>query len=285
MPIGAGLGFDLDPYTPRMWLFWWIIVEPLLRAHRPAVMVEIGSESGKNLANLIRFAMANAGHVHSIDPKPLFDVEEWTRRAQGRLTVHRGTSLQVLPRLDALDAVFIDGDHNWVTVYHELMATGKRCADLGRTFPLVLLHDIGWPWGRRDLYYAPDAIPAEFRHPYTKPQPGSAPAADLSGAHLDFCRAQHEGGARNGVLTAVEDYLAQSQEPLDLIKLPGFAGLGILASKAVRRSNPDLDAFLSSLAMSPVIEAYMEFLEAGRVRRPVRFQASSADPNSAQYPG
>ena len=48
-----------------MWLFWWIIVEPLLRAHRARMIVEIGSEAGKNLANLVRVAMASGGHVHS----------------------------------------------------------------------------------------------------------------------------------------------------------------------------------------------------------------------------
>jgi len=29
---------------------------------------------------------------------------------------------------------------------------------------LVFYHDVGWPSARRDLYCAPDQIPAEFRH-------------------------------------------------------------------------------------------------------------------------
>ncbi len=263
-----------------MWYFWWIIVEPILRAARPKVIVEVGSEAGKNLINLIRFAMTRDGHVHSIDPKPLFDSDDWTRRAKGHLTVHRDASLSVLPRLGPVDAVFIDGDHNWYTVSHELQAL--QASHAGRPFPIVLLHDIGWPWGRRDLYYAPDVIPAEHRQPYSAPPPGALPAPGTTAAHLDFFQANREGGPRNGVLTAIEDFIAQNPEPMELIRLPGFSGLGILVSRAVRRANPELDAFLGQLSMSPVIAAYTEFLEAGRVRRPVRFHTPTAEANAFQ---
>ena len=30
------------------------------------------------------------------------------------------------------------------------------------------MHDVGWPYGRRDLYYAPEQIPEEFRQPYRR---------------------------------------------------------------------------------------------------------------------
>jgi hypothetical protein len=28
------------------------------------------------------------------------------------------------------------------------------------------MHDVLWPYGRRDLYYEPERVPEEFRQPY-----------------------------------------------------------------------------------------------------------------------
>ncbi len=55
--------------------------------------------------------------------------------------------------------------------------TGTRCTtssgcsrerpqDAGTPLPVLILHDVGWPYGRRDLYYTPETIPEEFRQPY-----------------------------------------------------------------------------------------------------------------------
>src|SRR5262245_409799 len=115
-----------------MYPFWHTIIEPLLKLHRPRVMVEIGSEAGLNLANLVNFAAANDAAVIAIDPKPLFNVDEWTRRSGNRLTVHRDTSLNTIPRLPAFDTIFVDGDHNWYTVFHELKAIEARGAALNQ---------------------------------------------------------------------------------------------------------------------------------------------------------
>jgi hypothetical protein len=246
-----------------MFPFWATVTEPILRLQRPKVIVEIGSEAGHNLKNLLVFATQHDAAVYAIDPKPLFDVAQWVAHFNGRLTVHAAPSLEALPRLDAFDVIFIDGDHNWYTVFHELKAIEQRTAELGRPFPLVLLHDIGWPWGRRDLYYAPEAIPAGFRQPYGQPQspPGNP------NYHADYCRAVHEGGPRNGVLTAVEDFLARTSEPLELIKLPGFAGLGIVLPKWLAQANPELAAFIRGLDPPPALRRYIEDLESYRMRR------------------
>jgi hypothetical protein len=268
-----------------MWPFWWTVIEPLLRSFGARITAEIGSEGGKNLANLIRFAAAVDGRTHAIDPKPLFDTVQWTERARGRLVVHRNTSLNVLPALEALDAILIDGDHNWYTVTHELRAIRERQASLGAPFPLVFLHDVGWPWGRRDLYYDPASIPAECRQPYVANDPASLAGPGKTPAHLEFFRATTEGGPRNGVLTAVEDFVSASSEPIDLVIIPGFSGLGVLAPRAARSAHPSFDRLLTDLTPTPGLSAYIEFLEAGRLRRPIRIQSSTAEASADQYPG
>ena len=104
-----------------------------------------------------------------------------------------------------MDAALIDGDHNWYTVYNELRLLREVARDAGAPLPVMILHDVGWPYGRRDLYYAPETIPEEFRQPYA--QAGMRP--DAQAAHAVRRRAstrpcttpQVEGGPRNGVMT------------------------------------------------------------------------------------
>ncbi|MBL7373602.1 class I SAM-dependent methyltransferase, partial [Escherichia coli] len=73
---------------------------------------------------------------------------------------------------------------------------------------LALMHDVSWPCARRDCYYAPDRIPEEHRHPHSFDggvslgQPDCLPNRGFRGAG-SFAWALHEGGPRNGVLTAV----------------------------------------------------------------------------------
>ena len=67
-----------------------------------------------------------------------------------------------------MDAALIDGDHNWYTVYHELRLLHEVARAAGEPLPLLILHDVGWPYGRRDLYYGPEQIPEEFRQPYAQ---------------------------------------------------------------------------------------------------------------------
>ena len=46
-----------------------------------------------------------------------------------------------------------------------LAATAREA---GAPLPVCFLHDVGWPYGRRDLYYAPERIPEEFRQPWAQ---------------------------------------------------------------------------------------------------------------------
>ena len=77
-----------------------------------------------------------------------------------------------------MDVVLIDGDHNWYTVFNELRLIEEMSRLKGFPMPLVMFHDIGWPYGRRDMYYNPSDIPEEFRQPIGKG--GLMPARPVS---------------------------------------------------------------------------------------------------------
>ncbi len=79
--------------------------------------------------------------------------------------------------------MIIDGDHNYYTVREELRLIAERAA--GAELPLLLFHDVCWPHGRRDDYFDPEQIPAEYRQPIVGERrrdlprtiPASAPTA------------------------------------------------------------------------------------------------------------
>jgi Methyltransferase domain len=209
--------------------FWDSAVQPLLEARAPKVLIEIGSRDGGHTRLIAQWAAAHGAILHVIDPQPNFDVDAYTSEWPGHLTIHRDLSLNALAAIGPADMILLDGDHNWYTVINELREIDR----INSGWPVVLMHDVGWPYGRRDMYYQPDTIPAEHRHAYRKG--GVRPfhsALTQAGSNSPILRAEREGGPHNGVLTAVEEFFSESDTELMLFARPGPGGLGIIASAA-----------------------------------------------------
>lgn len=249
-----------------MLAFWPDVIRPLLAAQRPRSIVEIGSESGKNTQRLIALAEEIGAEVHAVDPVPGFDAEAWEEQHPDRFFMHRLPSLVALGTIDIMDAVLIDGDHNWFTVFSELELIEERAREQAQPHPLVLLHDIGWPYGRRDLYYDPKMIPEEHRQPFAR-KGISLTSPELlatGGYNAHLCNAIREGGPHNGVLTAVEDYLAKTNVPLRFARIPAVFGLGILLPEAMAADNPALAALVAQWQPEHV-ESFIHRLEVARM--------------------
>ena len=246
--------------------FWESFVRPILLAIEPRSIVEIGSENGFSTRHLIEFCQAHEVEFHAIDPEPNFDVEACAKE-HARFVFHRSLSLEVLGTIDRFDAVLIDGDHNWHTVFHELKLIEQRSNELDQPFPIVILHDVEWPYGRRDMYYDPSTIPESYRNPYERKGmwPGESPLRNRGGLSPHLCNATHEKGPRNGVLTAIEDFLAETALELELIRIPGYAGLAILYRRQLPADNRALGEFLETLALPPAVEEHIRRLEQNRI--------------------
>ena len=246
-----------------MRVFWDIIIRPFLQHMNARSVVEIGSEYGSNTQLLADFARETNSVIHTIDPLPRFDTDAWQQKYNGALVCHTDASLNVLPNLGAFDAVLIDGDHNWYTVYHELDMIADHAA-AHETSPIIFLHDLGWPYGRRDMYYDINRIPEEFRQPHAKN--GISAKGDLSedgyNAHLDH--ALHEGGEKNGVATAVEDFLKERPE-WESRTIDAYHGLGILFPKSLLQTHPRLEEFLDQLTLSDVMKKLIGIMEKDRI--------------------
>jgi len=210
-----------------------IILEALDLADAKAI-VEIGAEYGGMSTMLADFAADRGGSLTSIDPSPKAEFREWVA-SNPHVTHIAKPSLAAFEEVSNVDAWLVDGDHNWFTVYHELLAIDAISRRDGKPL-LAFLHDIGWPSGRRDRYYAPAQIPAEFLHPHDFTAgafPGIQQLVPNRGFRGmgHFAWAKHEGGLRNGVLTAVEDFLETARaagRKIAFAEIPAVFGLGVL---------------------------------------------------------
>jgi Methyltransferase domain len=242
--------------------FWRQVIRPLLEAVEPEVVAEVGAAAGAHTRRLAKFCRSRAITLHVIDPAPGFEPSELGDPAHG-FVFHRGRSLEVLPAAGPVDVALLDGDHNWYTVTHELRLLERSARAAGAAAPIVVCHDVCWPYGRRDAYYDPEAIPAECRQPWQRAGilPGRDTLVQGRGLNAEFANAKREGGARNGVMTAIEDFVATASEPFELTVLPELHGLAIVAASGRLDADPRLRRTIARwetaegrAALAPLVE-------------------------------
>ena len=122
----------------------------------------------------------------------------------------------------------------------------------GKNFPLIFLHDVEWPYARRDIYYNPDDIPPEYTNQYAKKGIDlySKQLNDGYGFNNSFYNAVEQGNIKNGVLTAIEDFLKIADFDLKFIKIPGFHGLGIIYDRNTYMENNNFKREIDNLKSS-----------------------------------
>ena len=206
---------------------------PLARKRAWRSFCEIGASTGLSTDELLKLPITSYTIID-----PCFDADLALKYAcDARVTVQKNNSLDVLPNLSGtFDCILIDGDHNWYTVFNELRLIRQR--GLLRPGGMIFFHDVEWPYGRRDLYYQPDTIPPEYRQEYENKGiiRGRSQLADHGGAARHLCNAVREGGSRNGVLTAIEDFVAEHSSEYNFCRVRLQFGLGILQYRRKRPS-------------------------------------------------
>jgi hypothetical protein len=225
--------------------FWKRFVKPIVETAAPKRLMEIGAEFGWNTAPALEYCRRTGARLEVIDPAPPPALLEVLARYPAEHVYHPIKSLEAIPLIEPVDLVLLDGDHNWHTVYNELLAIFRRAADAGVAPPIVIFHDIAWPYARRDMYYSPQDLDPMARHPYADRGmlPGQSELTE-NGLNANFHNALHEGGPRNGVLTGIEDFIGGYGGKLAFHTLPFFNGLGILVPQ--ERTTPALEALIDS---------------------------------------
>ena len=242
------------------------LLVPVLETAGVSSIAEIGAYAGDLTRDLADFAEARGGEVLAVDPDPQPALDELAD-SRSSIELIREPSEQALAHIRRTDAIVIDGDHNYYTVSRELGAL----ADLfgAEDMPLLLIHDVRWPHARRDAYYAPERIPAQQRQPLAS-GPLFPGVSELAAGGLPYRNvAQREGGRRNGVLAALEDFLA-GREGLRLAVIPAFFGVGVVWPVAAPWAD-ELDRLLAPFDSNP----WLERLESHRVYNLARLYAES----------
>jgi hypothetical protein len=257
-------GLEIDPYQndPTRWATSMAhhaeLMLPCLDAAEARSVVEVGAFAGDLTRLLMRWAEGSGARVSAVDPSPQDGLVSLAEEHSG-LDLIRETSLEALGHIEIPDALVIDGDHNWHTVSEELRLIAERAGD--ERLPLLIFHDVAWPHARRDDYFDPEQIPADRRHPVAGSRGGIFPGnPGLQPGGVPYPKsAAEEGGPRNGVLTAVEDFV-NGRDDLRLAVVPVFFGFGAVWDESAPYAG-ELERILAPWDRNPLIER----LEANRV--------------------
>ena len=173
-------------------------------------------------------------------------------RFAGPVPFHRDLSHNVLAHLAA------DGrrpHRRRPQLVHRL----PRAADAGATSPAAPARPsrarscttCGWPYGRRDLYYAPGQIPEELRQPWRPAGHAARARASCSTAAASTppcATPSDEGGPRNGVMTGARRLHRRARPPLRLVVAPDLLRAGDRGrARSGSSAHPELAAVLDRL--------------------------------------
>lgn len=115
--------------------------------------------------------------------------------------------LNALKNQKNYNAIFINDDSNWYTVFNEL----NIIKDTNNEFPLIFLCNNKFPNKRRDSYSNPEKIPKEFRHENSEKLPIYYKNERIN-VFDGFYHATDENTPKNGVLTAIEDFISENND-------------------------------------------------------------------------
>lgn len=118
-------------------------------------------------------------------------------------TFINNNSLNIVSDLKDFDAIFLNDDANWFTVYNEL----NTIKSINKEFPLVFICNNIFPNQRRDSYINPKTIPRKFLNNYKK----ELVLANGIVINDGFFHAIDTDTPQNGVLTAIEDFLEENK--------------------------------------------------------------------------
>lgn len=221
-----------DEYNSTATQNFYCILEKLFNILKPKHFCEIGVERGFSSEQFRKLTLKNNISHTIVDP----NLSHARQRNLPAVNFFEEKSINFLSRKisNFPDFFLIDGDHNYITVIEELELINSNVKN-NQNEICILLHDVGWPWGRRDNYYDPEGLKIDearfvkntgLRLENEDTVDRSFPSGDVYGMAISY------GGNQNGVLTAIEDFITSNQEMAwKYFSIPSFYGLGFLWSE------------------------------------------------------
>ncbi len=130
-------------------------------------------------------------------------------------------TLNKLNNIQNYDAIFLNDDANWYTIYNELNIIKNN----NEEFPLVFICNNVFPNQRRDSYRNPKIIPKEFLNEFSDEF-----IYNNISLYDGLFHAINENTPKNGVLTAIADFLSEN-DSIALSNIKFIDGITILYHK------------------------------------------------------
>ncbi|GAA4549994.1 class I SAM-dependent methyltransferase [Pseudonocardia xishanensis] len=179
------------------------VLESVLRARAVGTVTVVGADPHAGL-----YADLGAGSVHVVAKSP-------TPAVRAAVTADPALHLVTDGDPPPAELYVLAGDTGYHGTRRELERVMAEEPDA-----VVLVWNVLWPAGRRDV------LPGVGAHGPSVGRDGLGPAGLGAGA-VDA--ADEAGGEENGVLTAVEDVLAEADESWTMGVVPALSGLAVLA--------------------------------------------------------
>lgn len=225
------------------------IIPTFLSKFKVEKVLLIGSFNESIINEIISFCMDNNTLLSSIDLntnienliKQNFNVDGVNEYIDKNVDYFKDMGLNILPKLKNFDAIFINDDPNWYTVYNELNLIKKN----NENFPLVFVCNNKYPHKRRDSYINPENIPKEYRNECCDTLPIEYEEDNeikCTFVKDGLCHAISQNTKQNGVLTAIEDFLKENIN-LKLLEINPLEGISLIYNNT-NMSNIRIDQIL-----------------------------------------
>lgn len=208
------------------------IIPTFLTNFKVTKIVAIGLSNEEIINEIISFCIEQNPTLYAIDPK--IDIKDLIKKFENeeknnfeeKIEYFKEDSLNVLDQFKDYEAIFINGDPNWYTVYNELNLIRKN----NFNFPLVFVCNNKYPHKRRDSYINPEKIPEEFKNECCNDLPILYEKDEETKRTMvkdGFCHAIQKDTPKNGVLTAIEDFLKENNS-LKLLEVNPLEGVTLI---------------------------------------------------------
>ena len=226
------------------------IIKPLLEVLEPRHICEIGADLFQNSRFLLSATECWKTKLDIVDIA--FEGDDPVVTGSSRVKLYNQKSVQYLSGDVKADTFFIDGDHNYETVSEEL-----RLITQHERWTSLFLHDTGWPCAYRDFYY--NEISEELKEECVS-SGYISPFNTSNGVHFEGYFKTKEGGEKNGVLKAVEDFCSSSTDSLICCSIPSVFGLTMIFNEKqlTLDQKEQIRVFLSALDFC---NPFLSFLE------------------------
>jgi len=218
-----------------MQLLYATTYEAILNATAPKVLVNVGCDIDR-ITKLLKYCTEHGSVLHVVSPTSIESLEELQHKYNENLIIHEDLGLNALPAIKQVEFITLDSDYNWYTVYHTLLTLQNHTTDTHKdNFPVTVITNTGWPYGKRDVYLRPECIPLAYQQATSTGGliPGKGKPNEKEGIFQGRAHAMYEGTPRNGVLAAIEDFIEQSPLHFRTLLLPGAGGHGILIPESL----------------------------------------------------